>query len=232
MDTSRRLSDVSIEFAHTEFIIQEPNISKFDEDVVYRSSVIARQLNDKLTAQGLTCATCILIDDKQVGKPLTPQEVHPLLHIARQQLEVNYICFENRLPMYRDLVLALLPEKQRRRVARDMQHYIDKHGKIACSHDIAIWHLMRLGYLDHLGPDLIIPFDNYGRLRIPHFEAKRVVSILSRKLGHDVQEEKADRDILRYCDIPDLSERVQRIYIEDLQDRSEPPWISTITAFH
>jgi len=66
---------------------------------------------------------------------------------------IDYICFESDLIAIAEVFLASLRNQNRGRRAREIERYRNKHGRIACSHDIAVWHSFRLGRLgrhDHL----------------------------------------------------------------------------------
>jgi hypothetical protein len=213
-DHTNTVADINLEFAHVEFTAD----GSFDCPTVKKSCLAAKDLYEGYQRDGLTCATVILIDDKQVPSPhrLSVYSVDPLLRMASRFLPVDYITFESHLPRYKDQLLALLDPAHRKLVGRDMEYYARRDGRIACSHDIAIWHLLRLGYFDPVTADVAIPVGALTPRGLPRFTARRAVSVLSRRLNQDDFETLAETTILRYLVVNTVLANIERIYIEDL----------------
>ncbi len=214
MRTKRRKEqycDVNIEFAHVEFGEND----MFDKTAVRQSSNIAREIHAKLTREGLTCVTSILVDDKQLPPKtrLSPSSVAPLLRLAQKDLRVDYISFESRVALIWRRLLRMVPPTAAERIKRRILSYISKHGKTACSHDIAIWHLLRLGLLNRIGPDLVIPY-YVIESELPPFKARIALSVLSSSM--EESEAIAQKEILKYCSIPSTRSRIVRIYFDKL----------------
>jgi hypothetical protein len=202
-----KISDINIEFAHVEF-----DGSRFDERIVAESARIATQLVTRYEKKGLTCCTCILIDDKNVGRIATRSLQKFLDFVGRHITRVDYICYEGQLPRYLDCIFENIKEQKRDFVAGKVYSYSHRHDKIACSHDIAIWHLMRLGFINNIDASTLFPvsaLQGFGRPQAP-FIAKRVISILSNI--HRQHEEKAVHDILRFSKEPGITNKIERIY--------------------
>jgi hypothetical protein len=199
-------ADINIEFAHVEF---DDDLT-FDAESVIESAKIAKSQFDIYNAAGLTCSTCVLVDDKQTKLQLDVSAAAKLLGLISTEFWVDYLCFESSLPFYRHQMLKLLPTEISRRVEGDMEFYIKRDGKIACSHDIAIWHLLRVGLIPAT-PRVIIPVGALlrGHER-PPFAAQRILSILKRP--QLIPECKADEDVLHHVANNDLSIRIERIY--------------------
>jgi hypothetical protein len=205
------IANINIEFAHYEFT--SSGGANFDEMAIHRSAKIAKELYTACVDRSISCALSILIDDKHAVPPLTTEVVSRLLAIANDEIVADYICYESNLFLYKDQVLDLLPKKQRKEVWEDMQFYEKKDNIIPCSHDIAIWHLMRLGNIDNIQPSAIIPFGVSVRKSPPLFQAKYAVSVLPG--NYRAPEERADKSILKYCNVPDLAKHIVRVYFDD-----------------
>ena len=206
---------INLEFAHVEF----SGDGYFDHSAVEKSAALAKELFHSYQSRSLSCATAILIDDKQVPQHhrLSVHDIDPLLRIATGFLPVDFISFESRLPTYKDQLLGLLDPAHRRIVGRDMDYYENRDGRIACSHDIAIWHMLRLGYIGPITPDVAIPVAAFSARGLPPFTCRRAVSVLSRDLHHDDFETLAEEKILRHSVINGLSARIERVYVEDTE---------------
>ncbi len=222
-------ADYNIEFAHVEFT----RGCTFNEQTTYHSSTIAKMLIGKLAERGSSYSTSVLIDNKHVPNSLNVDCISRFFRITCSQLKVNYVCYETSLSRYMDRVIHLLPAKPRKKVSDDVEHYLRIRGRIACSHDISIWHLMRLGYINDLDLDVIIPFDRFWEESSwPPFKSKIAVSILSDELVEE--EERSQKDILRHVIIPGLPEpglpdKIGRIYFNDKGDiTSYTPFLKEI----
>ncbi|MBK8810460.1 MAG: hypothetical protein IPN69_06950 [Acidobacteria bacterium] len=202
-------ADINIEFAHIAFN------ADFDKEQVAFSSKIAAQQLSKLRDEGQICSVSILIDDKFTRHQLTLQEdVIPFIDFVSQHIDIDYICYESSLSKYMDALFACISDKYRNRISDKLRDYEAKHdGKIACSHDIAIWHLVRLGHIK-TDAKTIVPVGGLRNRKLQPFQANKVISILSE--SDRKPEETAVKEILRFCKDTDVVSRIQRIFFDPL----------------
>lgn len=201
------ITDVNIEFAHTKFTIE----ADFDMQSVRTSAYLARRIAEDIVERGHRCTFSILVDDKHNPGMLSLDHYTPLLAAVRDLVTVDYVFLESRLLNYKLQLLGLLMEDVRKTVERDMDHYLEREGNLACSHDIAIWHLMRLGYV-HLAQDDIMATNLSTPGNIAPFVARHVISVLPRSLSGF--EERAESEILRHVCAHGTSEHIERVYFE------------------
>lgn len=192
-----QLSDWNLELAHINW--DSPGASNsVQESLAQAYDWIARWQEE-----GSSYVACILVDDKE--SPVTARSVwldrasdhHPELFEL-----LDFVCFESDLITLKDEFLAHFAPPPRGRIDRELERYREKHGKVACSHDIAIWHLLRLGGLAS-GIDLMIPLRPTDKSPF----ALRLLSVLEEE---DREAESRAREILRYSS--DLV--TDRIYLE------------------
>lgn len=151
-------------------------------------------------------AVSVLVDDKAVS---IPDRASWLQEVSERWphfiANIDFFCFESDLATVADLFIARLVSGKRGRRAREIERYRNKHGRVACSHDIAIWHSLRLGLLGR-----------HDRLigRGPHwqegttFYCSQAVSILEED---NRDEEARASEILRECS-DDRHLRVETIF--------------------
>ncbi len=202
-------SDINLEFAHVEFNTQ------FDKRQVLASAMIAQRLLTDFTKRGLICSVCVLIDDKHAGRKLTNSDIAPFLsYISEHVSRIDYICYESKLTEYKEEMFDCLMPDYKQKVRHKVLNYEEKNGRIACSHDIAIWHLMRLGYILGDATTLLPVGAVRHHFSFPPFHAKRVVSVLS-KTDSD-PERSAESDILKFCYDKSILHQIERIYFDPL----------------
>lgn len=112
---------------------------------------------DRWQADSATFVVCCLVDDKEID--IANREVWLTSHLNEfpQLFDLlDYVCFESDLISLKDEFLARFEPPRRGKVERELERYRSKHGRVACSHDIAIWHTLRLGLLPS-GQDLMRP---------------------------------------------------------------------------
>jgi hypothetical protein len=207
MNQEADISDYSLEFAHVALIGKD-----FNRSEVTKSADIALKELQRIEKKGLTCAVCILIDDKHVKSTLTYKDITPFLQFVSQHFpRIDYVCFEKSLPKHKDKIFEQLDPDKRDHIAGEFWRYQRKHKKLACSHDIAIWHMIRLGLINDIEAGTIVPVGAVGTsAHAPSFVARNLISILS---AHDKPfEEKASKEILRHCVDKKAVSRIQRIY--------------------
>jgi hypothetical protein len=154
--------------------------------------------------RGATFVVSALIDDKELGIPnrskwleLCSQRYPNLFKI------IDFVCFESDLILLKKEFLSQIQESQRGRIDREMERYREKHGHIACSHDIAIWHLLRLGLLN--SGEKLLPAINDRRFGF----ARGALSILEDE--DRIAEERA-RELLLYCEDSTVLSRIKCVY--------------------
>ena len=200
-------SNINIEFADVEFK------TEFDKGQVLASARIARDLVSVLTGEGHTCSVCILIDDKHAGRRLKISDVAPFLtYVSQHMPRIDYICYESRLTEYKEDMFQCVLPNYRDRVQQKVLGYEDRHGRIACSHDIAIWHLMRLGYIMDDATTLVPVGAFMGRMSLPPFHADRLISVLSET--DRTPEQQAQDDILKFCYDDSIASKINRVYFD------------------
>lgn len=142
-------SCTNIEVAHLRSWLSAESRASAEE-----SLLIAEEWTHAADEPRLRPILSILVDDKAL---LIPDREAWLTDVQSRWPDVlariDFLCFESDLSTIADLFIARLVTRSRGRRAREIERYRDKHGRIACSHDIAIWHSLRLGLLgrhDHL----------------------------------------------------------------------------------
>lgn len=207
MSITMKKLDINIEFAHVSFN------KHYDKKQVYLSAEIAKRLLEKFNEQNLVCSTSILIDDKHTNEKLNVEDVTPFIDYASQNIDIDYICYESHLTNYKKEMFKCILENRVEKIQEKILSYEESHGKIACSHDIAIWHLMRLGYIRAVA-STIVPVGACSERQIPPFPAEKVISILVK--SDKKPEEQAEKEILRYCKEVDIIDRIKRIYYDSI----------------
>lgn len=194
---------INIEVAHLRSWLSEEALSSAEE-----SLLIAEEYR-LVPHPGLSeprFAVSMLIDDKAASIPNRALWLKEMSQRWPQFMaNIDFICFESDLATLADLFIARLVSGKRGRRAREIERYRDKHGRVACSHDIAIWHSFRLGLLGR-----------HDRLigRGPHwqkgtsFYCFQAVSILEEE---NRDEEARASEILRECS-DDRHLRVETIF--------------------
>jgi hypothetical protein len=195
--------DVSIEFAHVD-------VASYDSSDIARSGRKASELAKYLTETSKSYSVVLLIDDKDSTSKMTPNDVGMLIHDASNWLPVDYVVFESRLADYKlDLFESIQPA-QKISVRKQVDRYEAKSGRLACSHDIAIWHLLRLGII---APDAstVVPVASRDQYSTRSFFANSVVSILNEE-DRDA-ENRAMNEILRYSRNESVPSRVSLTFV-------------------
>jgi len=203
-----RKADINIEFAHIDFSL--PIDSSACEAQIRESGRLAREYLRAQSNAHYNCTTSILIDDKNCTNPPSMDQVSEFLGIVGDYgPQVDFVCFESTLPDYEsELIKQVVPE-ERNTVRAAIERYKTNHGSLGCSHDIAIWHMLRLGLLGTVRSRSVIQVGIVAQRAKPFF-AERVVSILSKEFR--AYEEKARHDLLVRCIDKDLVRKIQIIW--------------------
>lgn len=117
-----------------------------DRDELDRSCVLANQFRARFTSDALSVVTTLLIDDKRVDSAVRRKRGSELMTYLSQFTAIDYYCYERDLAAYVESMLACLTPRVRRsrREAIDRQR-ANGSETLACSIDVTIWHLLRLG---------------------------------------------------------------------------------------
>lgn len=210
MNSRLPVSDFNLEFAH----VAIEGGRRFDENEVRKSADIAAKELAALEKKGATCAVCILIDDKHVRARLTYREMTAFRDVVISCFpRVDYMFFEKNLPKFKEQIFPNIREDKRDKVEASLWRYQKTHRGLGCSHDIAIWHMMRLGMINGIDAAMLPPV-GWGKARspAPPFVAKNIVSVLSKK--DEPFEKKAVEDILRHCEDSTAIDNIRRVYYE------------------
>jgi hypothetical protein len=178
-----------------------------------------------------TFSLSILIDDKQSDAKHTYEWI--VSHLNDQgfdRFENLYWGIESELKHYRNALYEALLVERKPQISRNIEAYLLKHGKLGCTHDIAIWNLLRLGVISPFD-SLAIRYQNISQKlsgrQATAFAARRIASILSEA---DFRfEERADTEILQYVRSNDhLLGRTDKLFyslgqagVHDEQDSSD-----------
>jgi len=208
MSSRPAVSDYNLEFAH----IALEGGTRFDEGEVKKSAGLAAKELAAIEKRGATCSVCILIDDKHVSARLTYRDMAAFRDVVISCFpRVDYIFFEKNLPKFKEQIFPNIKEERRDNVEADLWRYQKKHRRLGCSHDIAIWHLMRFGLINSIDAAMLPPV-GWGEANspVPPFVAKHIVSVLSKK--DEEFEKRAVEDILKHCANPNLISSIRRVY--------------------
>jgi hypothetical protein len=201
-------ADLNIEMAHITWA--GPNIRERFCQELEKSRALLEQL--RLDRLQFRVVKSILVDDHRIG------EGERLSWFARETKsidiqEIDYVVFESELKRLLTVFYSKLSPGVNRVIQNEMERYISNKGRTACSHDIALWHCMRLGILGFYGLPVYevqkTGVASGGGHLVGSFCAGRVASILNISMRE--HEEDADTELLRHVDFLDpLS--VQRYY--------------------
>ena len=169
--------DVNIEFAHV-----APGAR--NADLSFRKSYsLFIQCIDACLAKSETVSVSILIDDKEETLSVSKSWLLDKLAEAKfHHFDRLFWGTESKLVLYRKALYSLVVPSARDRISNEIERYYRKHGRLACSHDIAIWHLLRLGQIAefvHIGGRPEVAFDHGHSETAPPLPAGRLISILS-----------------------------------------------------
>lgn len=197
--------DWNLEVAHVNWAL--PNAG----DSVAESIADAKDYIAGWTSRGERYVVCILVDDKELRIPDRAEWLRTTRRDYQALFEMlDYVCFESDLVKLKDEFLKQLRPNQRGRIGREIERYRRKHGRVACSHDITIWHLLRLGLLASGNKSL----HRVSTKRSPNaarlgFYARSALSILEED---DRAAEERAQEILKYCKNEDVLSRLEIVY--------------------
>jgi hypothetical protein len=154
-------SDYNIEFAHV-------YVNENFANEHYRAAQIAERRVREIKKQEQSCVLVLLIDDYNPSNFVLNTD-NFLERLDKMGVKPDYVVYESEMVTYGDRVLEELNNGIRKQYLR----YIKKHGKYPCSFLIAIWYLLRLGFLD------IKPI--IKSLASKPFIAHKIINILPRK---------------------------------------------------
>ena len=203
-------STLNIEVAHVG--VDEPDyISKLD--IAFANSL---EIENSLCLDKYRFRICrsILIDDKRspdFDRPEWFRLVHK--HLPERLEMIDFVTFESDLKNLLNTFYSRLRHEKQVNVKNEIERYLAKRKRTACSHDIAVWHALRLGALGGKGmPVYEIQSQNSGTSALSgSFVATNICSILPRTDRN--HEEDAETNILRHLN-PRYGDwkRVKRYY--------------------
>lgn len=197
-------ADVNIEFGHIEI-----DNGKYSKPELEKSVNVAIELLEKHKGNGLTCSVSMLVDDKKQSNPPDLSRVTSLIELISSRIVVDYICFESRLVAYLDELYDSIKVEHVAKVRQSIESYLERNGRIACSHDIAIWHLLRLGKI-RFRPEHILRTNEHIDRQVAPFVARQVISVLPRH--YESQEAKAIDEVLKFCSSTDTHSLIKNHY--------------------
>ena len=190
-------SELNIEIAHV--AAGAPNYAEKLKDAIARSQAITAQLN--IERYNFRICHSLLVDDKRTtdfNRDEWLQEVSR--HVPDLAKSVDYVTFESDLKNLLNTFYSKLRADKQSTIKNEIERYLQKRKKMACSHDIALWHSLRLGALGGRGIpvyELIDPKSTTAPIK-SSFIARHVCSVLpDTDRNH---EEDAETDILRHLD--------------------------------
>ena len=198
-----QMVDFNIEFSHVD-------VESYDSFEVASSGAVAAQIAAKLDADNKTYSVSLLVDDKNSNERMAPEDISLLLLESSKWLHVDYVVFESRLADYKLDLLENIQDSHRVSVKKLIERYESKSGRLACSHDIAIWHLMRLGKIN-ADVSTVVPVSSHRGKMVKPFYSRNVISVLSNQDREP--EEKAITDVLCYCVDSSIVARIKRHFI-------------------
>lgn len=197
------LSKFNVEVAHLDWGAAPDHVRReLEESVALAVEYISSEADDTKAV-----VVSMLIDDKVVEILDRSSWITATFDAYGADLEslVDFICFESDLGRLREELLAKVVPKYRKGIQREIERYLRKHGQIACSHDISLWHLFRLGIIGS-NPDnrpTVFPTQRavQRKLSLSNFRAEKVVSFVN---DEDMRaEHRAREEILSNIEVPD-----------------------------
>ena len=165
-----------------------------------------------VSGQGLTrddyCMS-ILVDDKVLEIASRTNwldnqiQKHPALFEG-----IDYVVFESDLGAFGEKFLSLVNPKYQGAIRREMDRYIKKHGVIACSHDIALWHSYRLGLLGE-DASIVHVMSADGPTKAAPFFAQQCLSVLG---DENKEPENRAEGILKRLTDRTILDRIEVVY--------------------
>lgn len=143
---------VSVEYGHTVLdpTTRDPQLL----ESALESARIAKLAIDLLKTRGFGVQSCVLLDDKYLS-PALDREHQAELFLARLPLSPDVAVFESDLRSLAPEMLKLVEEPRKSKLTRELENRAAKGFPLACSVDVTIWHLLRLGLIparDQTGP--------------------------------------------------------------------------------
>lgn len=206
-------TDVCIEYAH----VHIGNDGAFDVKMLQPTAQLAWALSDAFDRLGLKSRRVILFDDDLVLANRIEPAVERLLTELGPQFGPDYLCFEKELRSCRDSLRLIFGESLSRKFIEGAERYYERHGCYACSRNIALWHLYRLGYLTCSSNTLCRKFVSKHAYEVANLGAAKVIVSILHSVFAD-GEKRADREVLSLCKVP-LSNRILRLYISEQGER-------------
>lgn len=203
-------SEINIEIAHVYW-----DGSGFGERFIEEYNKSIQTIQDLCIIRGVNrFSISILIDDKRINFADKFSWLQYNMNRFSKLFEsIDYLVMESDLKNYMSMMYKLVEYRQRRSIESSVERYIRAKKTPACSHDIAVWHLMRSGAFGAINLPVyrIVNTDNRAERLLPSFCASRIASVLNQ--SDREHEETAEAEILRYISSDHFSWRnVERYY--------------------
>lgn len=185
-----RKSDYNIEFAH--IYVNE----NFASEHCQASRIVKEKVRE-IRQHDKSYVLTVLIDDYNPSDYILNVKKF-LEELRKLGTEPDYAVYESKLVSYKDQIL----NKMNGKIKNQYLKYIRDHGKCPCSFLIAIWHLLRLGFLD---PKSIV-----DSLENRPFVAQKIITILPQRY---TEIEKKALEIIKSTEFGDFVEnRLEYIF--------------------
>lgn len=202
-------AEVNVELAHTYWDCVD-FIDRFSVELK-KSTELFREL--RVAEPGRRVSTSILVDDKRLSSNGKLPWLYSQIAKAPELFSsIDYVVLESELKgRLLSFYNTIRPEKVSS-IKAEIERYIRSKRITACSHDIAIWHVMRSGALGYRNlPVYRIGGELKSERLVPSFCAPRIVSILNQ--GDREHEEDAETEILKFVEAPRFDWRsIERAY--------------------
>jgi hypothetical protein len=179
----------------------------FDRDELLLSCEVANRLRANFENDNIDVFSILLVDDKKVDLDIRADLSDALTDYLRQFTKIDYYCYERDLAGYVNPMLGRLAPPARRLQKVAIERRFEKGiNTLACSVDVAIWHMLRLGLIEDANR-VVRYLDAIG----PYSAADFVVSILPAYLQGP--EEMAAEKILKFVKHDhDVRDRITPVY--------------------
>lgn len=190
-------SSMNIEVAHV--AVEGANYVQKLEAAFEASFKVEEEL--QLSRYGFRSVRSLLVDDKRRPTLDRDEWFSELVeNLGDHMRKIDYVAFESDLKNTLNVFYSRIIADKQNTVKNNFERYLAKRKRTGCSHDISLWHAMRLGALGSRGLPIFEikrSKDELTALR-GSFVATNVCSILP--VADRNFEEDAETDILRHLD--------------------------------
>ncbi len=207
--------DVCVEYGH----VYADRTGLFDDAQLCMSAHAGSLVADKLARLGISVRRVVLYDDDLVAPEFIMPSAKKLLSKLAEKHQPDFLCFEHRLQSCSRGMDALVGKQEGARLAKEILHYSSKHGAYACSHNVALWHLYRLGLLSCSDQTACWRVEPWEAVAAEAFGSAQIaVSILDPVFMES--EDRADREVLSKCE-REVRDRIIRFCIDPVRSTND-----------